>query len=45
VICYPGALGAQISTGLRPLILTGDGAFQMTGVEIIHAPRHGCNPQ
>jgi TPP-dependent 2-oxoacid decarboxylase len=40
----PGALGAQIGTGLRPLILTGDGGFQMTGVEIIHAPRHGCNP-
>lgn len=40
----PGALGAQIGTGLRPLILTGDGGFQMTGVEIVHAPRHGCNP-
>jgi len=40
----PGAIGAQIGTGLRPLILTGDGGFQMTGVEIIHAPRHGCNP-
>jgi indolepyruvate decarboxylase len=40
----PGALGAQIGTGLRPLILTGDGGFQMTGVEMIHAPRHGCNP-
>jgi thiamine pyrophosphate-dependent acetolactate synthase large subunit-like protein len=40
----PGALGAQIGTALRPLILTGDGGFQMTGVEIVHAPRHGCNP-
>jgi indolepyruvate decarboxylase len=40
----PGAIGAQIGTGLRPLILTGDGGFQMTGVEIIHAPRHGANP-
>lgn len=40
----PGALGAQIGTGLRPLVLTGDGGFQMTGVEIIHALRHGCNP-
>jgi TPP-dependent 2-oxoacid decarboxylase len=40
----PGALGAQIGTGLRPLILSGDGGFQMTGVEIVHAPRHGCNP-
>ncbi|MGN6719745.1 MAG: thiamine pyrophosphate-dependent enzyme [Candidatus Binatia bacterium] len=40
----PGALGAQTGTGLRPLVLTGDGGFQMTGVEIIHALRHGCNP-
>jgi TPP-dependent 2-oxoacid decarboxylase len=40
----PGALGAQIGTALRPLILTGDGGFQMTGVEIVRAPRHGCNP-
>ncbi|HEY3305968.1 MAG TPA: thiamine pyrophosphate-dependent enzyme [Candidatus Binatia bacterium] len=36
----PGALGAQIGTGLRPLILTGDGDFQMTGVEIAHALRY-----
>jgi thiamine pyrophosphate-dependent acetolactate synthase large subunit-like protein len=21
-----------------------DGGFQMTGIEIVHAPRHGCNP-
>jgi TPP-dependent 2-oxoacid decarboxylase len=40
----PGGLGAQIGTGLRPLVLTGDSGFQVTGVEIIHAPRHGCNP-
>lgn len=40
----PGAIGAQIGTGLRPLILTGDGGFQMTGVEIAHAPRHKLNP-
>jgi TPP-dependent 2-oxoacid decarboxylase len=40
----PGALGAQIGTGLRPLILTGDGGFQMTGVEIAHAPRYRLNP-
>ncbi len=40
----PGALGAQIGTGLRPLVLCGDGAFQMTGPEIAQAPRHGCNP-
>ena len=40
----PGALGAQIGTGLRPLVLTGDGGFQMTGVEITHAPRYRLNP-
>ena len=40
----PAALGAQIGTGQRPLILCGDGAFQMTGTEISHAPRHGLNP-
>lgn len=40
----PGALGAQIGTGQRPLILCGDGAFQMTGPEIAHAPRYKLNP-
>jgi indolepyruvate decarboxylase len=40
----PGALGAEIGTGLRPLILTGDGGFQMTGVEIAHAPRYKLAP-
>ena len=40
----PGAIGAQIGTGRRPLVLCGDGAFQMTGAEIAQAPRHGCTP-
>ena len=40
----PGALGAQIGSGLRPLVLCGDGAFQMTGPEISHAARYGLNP-
>jgi len=40
----PGALGAQLGTGVRPLILSGDGAFQMTGPEIAQAPRYGLNP-
>jgi indolepyruvate decarboxylase len=40
----PGALGAQLGTGQRPIVLCGDGAFQMTGTEIAHAPRHGLNP-
>jgi TPP-dependent 2-oxoacid decarboxylase len=40
----PAALGAQLGTGLRPLVLCGDGAFQMTGPEISHAPRLGLSP-
>jgi indolepyruvate decarboxylase len=40
----PAALGAQLGTGRRPLVLTGDGAFQMTGPEISHAPRLGLSP-
>ena len=40
----PGAIGAQIGTGRRPLVMCGDGAFQMTGQEIAQAPRHGANP-
>ena len=40
----PAALGAQVGCGLRPIVLTGDGAFQMTGPEIAQAPRFGANP-
>jgi indolepyruvate decarboxylase len=40
----PAALGAQAGSGLRPLVLCGDGAFQMTGPEISQAPRLGLNP-
>jgi indolepyruvate decarboxylase len=40
----PAALGAQIGCGLRPIVLCGDGAFQMTGPEISQAPRFGVNP-
>ncbi len=40
----PAALGAQIGTGVRPLVLCGDGGFQMTGAEISHAPRYGLSP-
>jgi len=40
----PAALGAQLGCGLRPLVLCGDGGFQMTGPEIAHAPRLGANP-
>jgi indolepyruvate decarboxylase len=40
----PGAIGAQIGVARRPLVLCGDGAFQMTGPEIAQAPRYGANP-
>ncbi len=40
----PAALGAQIGTGRRGLVLCGDGGFQMTGPEISHAPRRGLSP-
>ena len=40
----PASLGAQIASGRRPLVLVGDGAFQMTGSEISHAVKYGCNP-
>lgn len=40
----PAALGLQVSSGRRPLVLVGDGAFQMTGPEIAHAGSLGCNP-
>jgi indolepyruvate decarboxylase len=40
----PAALGVQIGTGRRPLVLCGDGGFQMTGCEISHAPRLGLSP-
>ncbi len=40
----PAALGVQIAGGRRPLVLVGDGAFQMTGSEISQARRYGCNP-
>jgi len=40
----PAAMGAQIGTGRRPLVLCGDGGFQMTGPEISHAPRLGLAP-
>jgi indolepyruvate decarboxylase len=40
----PAALGAQIGTGRRAIVLCGDGGFQMTGPEIAHAPRRGLSP-
>lgn len=41
----PGALGAAIAApDLRPLVLVGDGAFQMTGSELSTLITHGLNP-
>jgi indolepyruvate decarboxylase len=40
----PAGLGLQAATGRRPLILVGDGAFQMTGLELGNARRYGWDP-
>lgn len=41
----PGALGAQLADPeFRPLVLVGDGAFQMTGMELSSITRYGLNP-
>ncbi len=40
----PAAMGAQMGGGMRPIVLCGDGGFQMTGPEISHAPMMGINP-
>ncbi len=40
----PAAIGYALSTKERPLVLVGDGGFQMTGQEICHCPRYKVNP-
>ena len=40
----PAGLGLQAALGQRPLILVGDGAFQMTGWELGNCPRYGWDP-
>jgi len=41
----PAAIGVQCANRrLRPLVLVGDGAFQMTGMELSTAVRLGFNP-
>jgi indolepyruvate decarboxylase len=40
----PAALGFEATTGRRPLVLVGDGGFQMTGQELIHAGPWGLKP-
>ncbi|MDH3672807.1 MAG: indolepyruvate/phenylpyruvate decarboxylase [Gammaproteobacteria bacterium] len=40
----PAGMGLQIATGNRPLILVGDGAFQMTGWELGNCQRYRLDP-
>lgn len=40
----PFGLGLQASSGKRPMVLVGDGAFQMTGWELGNCKRLGLNP-
>jgi indolepyruvate decarboxylase len=41
----PACVGAQLGNpGSRPLVLVGDGAFQMTGMELATAARYKLNP-
>jgi indolepyruvate decarboxylase len=40
----PGGIGVAAATGQRPLILVGDGAFQMTGWELGNCRRYGLDP-
>jgi len=41
----PAAIGAQLANPqLRPLVLVGDGAFQMTGMELATVARYKLNP-
>jgi indolepyruvate decarboxylase len=41
----PACIGAQLANPkLRPLVLVGDGAFQMTGMELATAARYRLNP-
>jgi len=41
----PGAVGVQLACPEhRPVVITGDGAFQMTGMEVSTAARYGLNP-
>jgi indolepyruvate decarboxylase len=41
----PASIGAQLAdSNLRPLVLVGDGAFQMTGLEVSTIARLGLNP-
>lgn len=41
----PASIGAALALeGIRPLVIVGDGAFQMTGMELSTIARFGLNP-
>jgi indolepyruvate decarboxylase len=40
----PGGMGIQAATGERALVLVGDGAFEMTGLELGNCRRYGWDP-
>lgn len=41
----PASIGVQLARpDTRPLVLSGDGSFQMTGMEVTAAARYGLNP-
>ena len=41
----PASVGAQLANPKRrPLVLVGDGGFQMTGMELATVARYGLNP-
>jgi indolepyruvate decarboxylase len=41
----PASIGAQLGrSDRRPLVIVGDGAFQMTGMELSTSVRYGLNP-
>ena len=40
----PAGLAIEAASGRRPMILVGDGAFQMTGWEIGHCRKYGWKP-
>ncbi len=44
-LAVPGSIAAQLARpDLRPVVLIGDGAFKMNGVELGTAKEHGLNP-
>src|SRR5262249_56303396 len=44
VFGVPAGIGVAATTGRRPLVLVGDGAFQMTGWELGNCRRYGLAP-